>query len=368
MHFFEFAEKDATLYEGSATQSRNTGLDEILEVRKDMNADGSVINVSRVLIKFNLSNISSSIVAGTIPENARYYLNLYDANSSELTTDQTLYAYPVSQSWVQGDGRFFDSPATTEGCSWRYRDGETTGTQWISGSNNTGGTWFTGSGYEASQSFNHETTDMRMDVTDIVNKWISSSIANEGFIVKRLGSVGNTSSSMDEGSTDKLGHFSFFSRDTHTIYPPKLEVEYDDSVFNTGSLSTLDADDVDEVMVYMKGLRPEYKEKSKVKFRVYGRERFPTRTYSTSSQNLTVKFIPSQSQYSVRDALTEDTIIPFSTGSYLSCDASGNYFRLDLNAFQPERHYRFLYKVVSGSGNTRVEHIIDNDHIFKVTR
>ena len=60
MHFFSFAEKDATLYEGSATQSRNTGLDEILEVRKDMNADGSVVNVSRVLVKFNLANISSS--------------------------------------------------------------------------------------------------------------------------------------------------------------------------------------------------------------------------------------------------------------------------------------------------------------------
>ena len=121
-------------------------------------------------------------------------------------------------------------------------------------------------------------------------------------------------------------------------------------------------------MIYMKGLREEYKEKSKVKFRVYGRERFPTRTYSTSSQNLTLKFIPSQSQYSVRDNLTEDVIIPFSTGSYLSCDGTGNFFRLDLSEFQPERHYRFLYKVVSGSGNTRVEHIIDNDHIFKITR
>ena len=53
MHLFEFAEKDSTLYEGSATQSRNTGLDEVLEVRKDMNADGSVINTSRVVIKFS---------------------------------------------------------------------------------------------------------------------------------------------------------------------------------------------------------------------------------------------------------------------------------------------------------------------------
>jgi len=331
-----------------------------------MNTDGSVVNVSRTLIKFDITNISESIVAGTIPENAKFYLNLYDARSTELTTSQSLYAYPISQSWVQGDGRFFDKPATTEGCSWRYRDGETTGTQWVSGSNNTGGTWF--NQYEASQSFNHETIDMRMDVTDIMKQWLSSSIANEGFIVKRSGSIGNTSSSLDEGSTDRLGNFAFFSRDTHTIYPPKLEVEYDDSIFNTGSLSTLDADDVDEVTIYMKGLREEYKEKSKIKFRVYGRERFPTRTYSTSSQNLNVKFIPSQSQYSVRDALSEDEIIPFSTGSYLSCDGAGNYFRLDLNAFQPERHYRFLYKVVSGSGNTRVEHILDEDHIFKVTR
>ena len=31
MHFFEFAQKDSTLYEGQATQSVNTGLDEILE-------------------------------------------------------------------------------------------------------------------------------------------------------------------------------------------------------------------------------------------------------------------------------------------------------------------------------------------------
>ena len=365
MHFFTFAEKDATLYEGSTTQSRNTGLDEILEVRKDMNADGSVVNASRVLIKFNITNISESIVAGTIPENAKFYLNLYDARSTELATSQSLFAHPVSQSWVQGDGRFFDKPATTEGTSWRYRDGENTGTQWVSGSNNTGGTWF--NQYEASQSFNHETIDMRMDVTNIMKQWLSSSIANEGFIVKRSGSIGNTSSSLDEGSTDRLGNFAFFSRDTHTIYPPKLEVEYDDSIFNTGSLSTLDADDVDEVTIYMKGLREEYKEKSKIKFRVYGRERFPTRTYSTSSQNLTVKFIPSHSQYSVRDALSEDEIIPFSTGSYLSCDGTSNFFRLDLNAFQPERHYRFLYKVVSGSGNTRVEHILDEDHIFKVT-
>jgi hypothetical protein len=45
MHYFEFAQKDATVYEASATQSANTGLDEILEIRKDMNEAGTVVNV-----------------------------------------------------------------------------------------------------------------------------------------------------------------------------------------------------------------------------------------------------------------------------------------------------------------------------------
>ena len=368
MHFFEFAQKDATLYEGTATQSVNTGLDEILEIQKKMNDAGTQINVSRILIQFNIANISSSIVAGTIPSNAEFFLNMYDAASVELTTSQSLYAYPTSESWDQGLGTLSDRPYTTEGCSWRYRDGETAGTQWLSGSNNTGGTWHSGSGYEASQSFDHETTDMRMNVTDIMKKWLSGSVPNHGFMVKRTGSIGNTSSSLDEGSSGSLGHFAFFSRDTHTIYPPKLEVQWDDSSWETGSLSALSADNIDNLTVYMKNLRDEYKDNSLVKLRIVGRERFPAKTYSTSSQNLSIKYLPSGSQYSIRDAYTEDELVGFGTGSFLSCDGNGNYFRLDMNAFQPERHYRVLYRIVSGSGATRTDQFIDNDFIFKISR
>ena len=56
----------------------------------------------------------------------------------------------------------------------------------------------------------------------------------------------------------------------------------------------------------MKGLRPEYKQKSKSRFRVVGRTRFPAKTYSTTPSNLTVKALPSQSYYSITDAETED--------------------------------------------------------------
>ena len=74
MYYFTYPTADATLYE--ATQSINTGLDSVLEVRKDVNADGTTVNVSRILIKFDLTEISSSIQRGLIPSNAKYYLDM----------------------------------------------------------------------------------------------------------------------------------------------------------------------------------------------------------------------------------------------------------------------------------------------------
>ena len=375
MYYIEYASKDTTLYEVS--KSMNTGLDEILEIRKDMNSDGSVINVTRALIKFDLSYISQSVVDGLI-SSPTYYLNLYDANSNSLNIEQTLYAYAISGSWDMGSGRSDSQPNIEDGCSWKYRDNNDTKTYWtsITGS---GGAWFSGSdgqySLEASQSFTHEPADLRMDVTGIVNNWIysGSAYANEGFILKRSGSVGNTNSSVEEGNTTHYGHFIFFGRDTHTIYQPKLEVVWNDSKWNTGSLSALSSDNLDDLVLYMRGLRPEYKEASKVKFRVVGRERYPEKSYSTSGYDTgytTAKTLPSGSTYyQIKDAYTEEVIIPFGSGSLVSCDSTGNYFNLWLNGLQSERFYRVEYKVVSGSGTAdeKVE-FYDEKHSFKVVR
>ena len=124
----------------------------------------------------------------------------------------------------------------------------------------------------------------------------------------------------------------------------------------------------------MRGLRPEYKEKSRVKFRLVGRPRFPDKSFSTSPANLTVKYLPSGSItgdgafYSLQDAETEDVIVPFGSGSRISCDSTGNFFNLDLDGYQPERFYSILFKVVSGSGTTQVtEQYFDEGFTFKVT-
>jgi len=375
MNYFIFPDIDTTLYQASASQ--NTGLDEILEVRKDLNDAGSNPKVSRALIKFDISDISESIHRGIISTDAKYYLNLYDANPTNLSYSQSLYAYPVSQSWVSGEGFFADNPITTEGASWRYRDGANVATQWTGSITGSGGTWYTTCW--GSQSLEYGTKDIRMNVTPIVNKWLDKTFPNDGFIIKRSGSVGNTDTTAPEGNNDVLGNLAFFSRQTHTIYPPKLEVEWFDTKWSTGSLSALSNTELEDVVFYMKGLRPEYKEKSKVKFRLVGRPRYPTKSYSnTASTYLTAKYLPSGSKeniggdgtyYSVRDDQTEDVIIPFGTGSLVSCDSTGNYFNLWMNGLQSERYYRFEFKVVSGS-NTAEETVqyFDDDFVFKVVR
>ena len=385
MHYFEFGKRDTTLYSGGTTASRNTGIDEILEINKVVNNNGTVGNVSRVLIDFDLSFISKSVQDGKIPSTAKYYLNLYDATSEEVEVEQSLHIYMVSGSWKQGSGKLDHDPVTQNGATYQYRDHEAK-TPWVTGSVLTdGGAWFTASSgqYEVSSSYNltFDKKDVRADVTDMVNNFIySSSIyPNNGFIVKRedSGSYGDhPSSSMfdfntgQEGDSSRLGNLQYFSRETHTIYPPKLEAEWDDSSWSTGSLSALSSTDLERLKVYFKNMKTEYKEKSIVKFRVVGRELYPSSSFSATPSELGVKYLPSASvEYEVRDADTEEVIIPFGSGSRISCDSDGNFFRVQMNAFQAERNYRFCVKVVSGSGTTDEQiNYYDDNYEFRVVR
>ena len=145
---------------------------------------------------------------------ASVYLTLTALESTELKHQYSLEAYPVSESWKNGNGTFSDQPEVKNGASWYYRNGSDTELYWDTGSAHSngqnsatrigGGTWITGSTYEASQSFNNQVPDIRMNVTDIVKHWVDEDITNNGFIVKR--------SLTDELSAEILGDIKFFSR------------------------------------------------------------------------------------------------------------------------------------------------------------
>jgi hypothetical protein len=386
MHYFEFAKRDATIYSGGTTASINTGLDEILEINKVVSNNGSVANVSRILIDFDYTFISQSIIDSKIPSTAKFYLNLFDATSDEVEAEQNVFVYMVSGSaWKQGTGKLDHNPVTQDGVSYQYRDHEAK-TPWVTGSVLTdGGAWWTGSQggqYSVSSSYalTFDKKDLRVDVTDLVKNHIYSSSAfpNRGFLVKRESLYTGSSdfsynpgsdTTKDESSSDRLGNLKYFGRETHTIYPPKLEVMWDDSSWSTGSLSPLVTADLERLKIYFKNLRQEYKEGSKVKFRVVGRELYPTTAFATSPAELTAKYLPSASiYYEVKDADTEEVIIPFGTGSRISCDSTGNFFNLWLDGFQAERNYRFCVKVVSGSGTTETINYYDDDYEFRVVR
>ena len=197
MHYFVFPEIDTTIYQ--ATGSGNAGKDEILEVQKTMSTSGGNVKVSRILIKFDLGDIQSSINNGTISSDRKFYLNMYDAGSEALKVSQSLWAYPISQSWVEGQGTADDNPITTEGASFNFRDGQILKTPWSgSATEHQGGAWH--EEVYASQSFLYEDTDMRMDVTPIMNKWLDGTYPNHGFIVKRSGSFENINTKEEEGS------------------------------------------------------------------------------------------------------------------------------------------------------------------------
>jgi len=363
MHHFIYPAKDASIYRVQNTQ--NTGLDEIIEIEKAY-YNNTLREIARGLLKFDISSISASISDGTVSQNHKFYLNLKISEAYQIPLAYSIYAYPVSQSWEMGVGTKFDG-VTSTGVSWLYRDSADAGTKWVNGSTivtgslasgttgsvdgTGGGTWYTAP--TASQSFDYQSADVRMDVTSIVHQWLSGSITNEGFILKHALSV-------EEDSQD-YGTLKFYSRDTNTIFPPTLEVAWDTSSIVSGSLAEVTDEDR---IVKIKNLRKEYKQESKPRFRVFGRELYPSRTFTTGNSYNTNKFLPTASYYSIKDADTEHTIVPFSDYTQLSVDASGSYFDQWLTGLQPERFYRVLIKITKNG----LTDYYDIDDIFKIVR
>ena len=153
----------------------------------------------------------------------------------------------------------------------------------------------------------------------------------------------------------------YFSVDTHTIYPPKLAFKWDDSVHSKQS----SAKQSGELNVSLYRNQEEYNQNAEAIFRVHVRDKYPIRQFASSSNFLNAGYFTTSSFYSVRDADTEEEIIPFDNNfTKLSADDEGMFFKIFMNGLQPERYYRILFKHTNNEG-TR---IYDNNYHFKVIR
>jgi hypothetical protein len=533
--------KDNTIYEKYPL--KNTGLDSILEINKET-IDSASICASRILMQFDsdeINDIKSTYINGA---SCSYYLRLFISDIKEIPEDLTIDIYPISQSWDMGVGKYYDTPQPVSGSSWTYKTGYY-GTQWTTASyassttgsyltNPGGGTWYTTPACTASFA-NNVIEDIRIDVTNIVNKWVvTADIINNGFILKARSEYVTTVSNRDYS-------IKFFSKDTHTIFQPRLEVCWDDQVyapititnttylysaskttftqsdypiitttfatgvhdvitsssitytstsanyytmqtlsysgsiytgsgeFNylgniTGSIigyadlkatssytaslngilddtiivsgsysgsynnntfkgyfsgsisgyanmllsgsyvaivdgtftgniytqsisittpaailqyfytasqyyyisSSADRHPINnyDSILYLQNNTGKYKLDSFVRFNIGVRDRYIDKTYSTSSNYLVIQYLPTSSYYSIIDGPSNTTIVPFSDFTKISADANINYINYHMGGLQPERQYKMIFKVISGS----IEQYYDNNCYFKVVK
>lgn len=368
MHKFYTASYDASVYLQQPTQ--NAGLDSILEVGKLYY--GTLKEIQRTLIKFDVSSISASIASGEITGSWKGYLNLKSANSEGLPLDYTIYANAISESWDMGQfTRFQDMSASLnlsasiqQGVSWRYRNGVN---KWqentiggsavyvggVTGSANAeGGVWYTAS--QASQTFSYQPDDIRMDITGLLNLWISGSIVNNGLILRH--GLSNENDSLDYGS------LKFFSKETNTIYEPKIEIVWDNSSFSTGSLSPVTGSAEDNYKITLTNFKTQYPKEAKIRIRIKGRDKYPLKSFGTTFAYDQSKYLPTTTYYQLEDYVTGEIIIPFGDYSKVSCDSTSNYFDLDLVTFPLRRYYKIKLKIVENGIST----IIDDKFVFEI--
>ena len=359
-----FPEKSAALY--SFYPTTNTGIDEIL----DLSTYKSIIGtneVSRFLVKFSSNQISDIINNKISGSSFDVYMKLYLADATSVPLNFTIFSHPISQDWNKGTGRLANTPTTTNGTSWLFTD-QSGSTLWTNGnfsegttgsyisSNVGGGTWWTSSLYQSTQSFNNiSNKDIELEVTNTVNAWYSESINNYGFILKHSPSLEFTTASKFE--------LKYFSANTHTIYPPALEFRWDDSLYNTGSLTVFTSS---LCTVTMWNNKAEFQQDSVQRFRVNVRDQYPSVAFRTSISYANTKALPSSSYWSIKDLDTEEIVVDYDIlHTKISCDANGNYFNVYMNGLEPERYYKVLIKSIFSDGETVV---FDKDYIFKVIR
>jgi hypothetical protein len=363
-----FPEKDTFIYTEQPTG--NAGKDEVVEIGGYPNTAG-IGQTSRILMKFSdteIDNVINNTIGGTDFSSS---IHLYLAKASELPVDFTLFAYPVSSSteWDNGVGEFGDTPVNITGVSWtniqaglqnpwQTSSWEAGVTASFTSDKPGGGTWYTASNGEStefSQSFNLSSDlDASINVTAAVKQIYNNQLTNRGFLLKLQDNY--------EYYTTASIRLKYFSKDTNTIYPPYLEFGWDDSTYNTGSLTLLTTDICNIDIKNNKGVYPDT---GNQRFRITARPQYPARAFTTASVYLSNNALPSSSYWGLRDENTEEMVVDFNTDfTKISCDSNGSFFDVYMGGLQPERYYRILIKTELDNSTV----VINNQNVFKVVR
>jgi hypothetical protein len=186
----------------------NNGYTDVMEVYSiyGRQASGSQ-ELSRMLVQFPISDISTDRTSGVIPASGSvsYYLRLFNAQHSRtVPEDYKLTVNPLSQSWQEGTGldldTYKDETKGNIGSNWMSAS-NTSGWTNIAGEHLVGGSIITSSGdYLYEQLFETGLEDLEINITPLVESWIAGTIDNYGVLVKLSSSYEASASASDTAS------------------------------------------------------------------------------------------------------------------------------------------------------------------------
>lgn len=172
----------------------NTGQADVIETysiygrqqASSSNTSGSQ-ELSRILIKFPVTDISADRTSGKIPASGsvNFYLKLHNAETSKtVPRNYALEVLPIAQDWQEGNGldleNYKDVTKGNIGSNWMSASNTV---QWLraDGQTTVGGSYLTGtSDPQFKQQFENGLENLEIDISPLVEHWIAGTKDNYG--------------------------------------------------------------------------------------------------------------------------------------------------------------------------------------------
>lgn len=217
-----FAIADNTITDAFKTDGQtratgsNTGDADVLEVFANYGeVEEGKMELSRILIQFDIDEIKKYKDNGSIPDDAKWILRMYNVEHG-LTVPKNfrIYSHEVDFPWEEGYGVDLDTHGD---------DAKNFGSSWSNKKPGTDNEWATSGGdftpHNAFQDFETGLEDLEIDVTTIIQGHIDDPAEHHGFLIKL--------SDTEEDGTVSYYTKRFFARSTEFYYKrPVLEARW----------------------------------------------------------------------------------------------------------------------------------------------
>ena len=324
----------------------NMGASDIIEVFSIYGqATTSSTEQARILIEFPVSQITSDRAASVIPASGsvNFVLKLTNAEHSFTTpSDFTLSVYPLLNPWTEGTGLDMEGYTDTGVSSWSFR---------VSGSSWTGADGNFNDSLRQDAVFESGTENLEVDISNIVEKWITGTLNQYGLLIKLSGSAENVAGGVDPLAEKSYYTKKFFARQSQFFFArPNIEARWDSSSAHTASLPTPYVR-ADEYIYKVTNLKSSYKTYERTTFKVHTRKKdWQPNIYTVATNTAPIDLVD-ESYYKVRRVADNREVVGYSTSSSpsyskLSYNASGSFFDFDMSILEPNYLYEisFLYK------------------------